>query len=243
MNETGLRRSAMHLSGFSTANLMLSVATLGMGCATVQYRDVRTTDKPVGKVVKEVPKKGAAAEVRQSGSTVVLTVAQACDRQEFRNVARTVDQEAFNASPTADYVALGAGILLAGAGVGTYVDAPNVYPKDENSRQYNPIGPGPAKAMGIGSMAAGGTLLLIPIIDAVRAAGTESVRSSVTTGPRRARSSSLKPIWRSPKRFMLSSSREPPKRWTCTLRRSRETDRVCSPETDHPGIGPGASDR
>ena len=96
---------------------------------------------------------------------------QVCDvREEYTN-GETRISERVNESKTLDWALLGTGVAFAGAGIATVADASHVYSSDKSSQNYNPVGPSNAQAIGFGLAAVGAALLVVPVVDALRAQG------------------------------------------------------------------------
>jgi hypothetical protein len=162
----------------------VSVTTL-VGCARVGTRPSSHSDEALRTVERHVPQEGAFAELDPDGTSVDIQVSDACALQQFEEVRRTHTDERVNETPVVDYTlaVLGAGAAITGAVV--LADSGSVYESDETSRQYNPVGKGTAQAIGGITLAAGGIMLTIPIVDAARASGVEK-RTTEESVPREA---------------------------------------------------------
>jgi hypothetical protein len=150
-------------------------AAVGLpACATVGLSEARNEDVPVKRGRQEVPRDaGAAARVSQAGTALTVSVSRVCDVRETRTVRRTARRDRVNASPAADWVLGGLGVAAIGAGVGVYVDASNVHPRDDSSRQYNPVGADNARLLGGALVVTGAALASVAVVDVVRTSGEE----------------------------------------------------------------------
>jgi hypothetical protein len=70
-------------------------------------------------------------------------------------------------------VLLGIGAIPAGFGIAMLADAWNVYESDRRSRLYNPSGPAAAIGGGIALTIVGAAMMSVPLVDSIRALGTE----------------------------------------------------------------------
>lgn len=95
-------------------------------------------------------------------------------------VRRTTRTDYENASAATDWLIAGTGVAIAGGGAATMIDAPNVAPNDTASRTYNPVGSDAATAIGIGAIGAGTALVVIPIVDVIRAQKTSVAVGNIT---------------------------------------------------------------
>lgn len=160
------------------AQLLLGLSVCG--CATVGYGDARNHDVVLKRGRQEVPREqGAVARVAQDGAELTVEVARACDVRETSTVRRTARRDRVNASPAVDWVFGVAGVTAIGVGVGVLADASKVAPHDQSSRQYNPVGPGNARLVGAGLIAAGVALGSVAVVDLVRTSGEEQETSVV----------------------------------------------------------------
>jgi hypothetical protein len=165
---------------------LLAVPALGLvlavapGC-TYQY-PIRLgppviSDEPVRADQTEIPRTWEArVEGDDEGGTeyTINVFPKTCDLEERRVVSRTTTRERVNPAKAGDWAWAVIGIGAVGAGVGVTVDAQTkVAPNDMHSRTYNPIGPTAATAIGVGAIVAGAAVLLIPIVDGARVAGSE----------------------------------------------------------------------
>jgi hypothetical protein len=131
------------------------------------------SDAPVRSWRQEVPAEGALGTVEQDGMSISISAQQVCDVRPVRLVRRTSTREAENRSAALDWLIAGLGVASVGTGAVLLADAGNTYPNDKTSRTYNPVGSGAVTAYGIGFIAAGVALGVIPIIDVVRAQETK----------------------------------------------------------------------
>jgi len=144
------------------------------GCATVGLSEARNEDVPLERGRQEVPReKGAVARVSQTGTTLIVAVTRVCDVRETRTVRRTARRDRVNSNPTVDWVFGGMGLVAIGAGTGIYLDASNVHPRDDTSRQYNPVGPDSARVLGGALVVTGAALASVAVVDIVRTSGEE----------------------------------------------------------------------
>ncbi len=158
----------------------LIVAPILPACATVGYAEARNEDVPLKRGREEVPQdQGALARVFQDGTTLTVTAARACDIRETATVRRTARRDRINASPTLDWVLGGLGVGAVGAGAIVYADASKVHPRDDTSREYNPVGPDNARLAGGALVVAGAALASVALVDAVRTSGEEQETSVV----------------------------------------------------------------
>lgn len=166
----------------STIRLLAGVliGVTGTGCAAVGYSNPRNEDAPIKSWRQEVPReRGAVARVTQDGASLTVSVARACDVRETAKVRRTTRRDRVNASPAVDWVFGVAGVGAAGAGVAVLLDASKVAPNDQTSRQYNSVGPGNARLIGAGLIAAGVALGSVVVVDLVRTHGEQRETSVV----------------------------------------------------------------
>ena len=142
------------------------------GCATIGQGPPRVTSVRIATTRQEHPRKeGTTATAVLTGSRLVVHAMQVCDiREEYTN-GETRISERVNKTPVLDYALLGAGIAFTGAGIATVADANHVYSSDKTSRNYNPVGPNNAQAIGYGLTAVGVALMVVPVVDALRAQG------------------------------------------------------------------------
>jgi hypothetical protein len=153
----------------------VGLAVLSAGCATIGLEAPVTHDQRLKSFHIEVPLEGeAVVEVEQVGTDVVLDAKKTCRVEDRRSVRRTTTQERTNAAPGVDWVYGIAGGVATGLGTGVIVDAQlNVAPTQQISQSYNPIGPTNATLIGVALAAAGVGMLVVPIVDATRASGSE----------------------------------------------------------------------
>ena len=152
------------------------------GCASVRSKPPQFTDEPLRDTREEVVRPGEAhATITQDGTTVAIVASHACDVWDRPVVTRTTRTESYNRTPAVDWVFLAGGVAIAGVGTYTVIDARNVYATSTNSRTYNPLGSTGATAIGIGTIALGASLLVIPLVDVIRANRVTVDRQEVTT--------------------------------------------------------------
>jgi len=159
----------------------LIIQLVGSGCATIGHGEPVHHDEPLSIHQVEIPQKGKAAiDIDQEGTDVSILLRRQCVIEERRKVRRTTTRELLNASPSADLAIGGIGGVSVATGIGVVIDAQtNVHPNDDTSRTYNKLGPGGATVIGVGLLVAGSGLLIVPIVDAVRASGEEESTSTV----------------------------------------------------------------
>jgi hypothetical protein len=152
------------------------------GCATIELGEPKTQDVVLrSRVADDVVPNKADADVLSDDLATDIRIVHVCDRTKYTTVERTVRTEKKNTTAWVDWTAGIAGMGGIGAAVGLIVDgAVNVYPDSDTSRYYNPVGPAGAIGIGVAFGAAGVGLLLIPIIDGVRAGGVEQTVQEVT---------------------------------------------------------------
>lgn len=166
--------------GATRPTALAALAAFLPACATVGLSEARNEDVPLKRGRQEVPREtGAVARVSQTGATLTVAVARVCDVRETRTVRRTARRERVNSTPAVDWVFGGLGVAAVGAGAGVYLDASNVHPKDDASRQYNPVGPDTARIIGGGLVVAGAALASVAVVDLVRTSGEEMETSVV----------------------------------------------------------------
>ena len=161
---------------------LIAFSLVGMpACATIGLKNARQHDEPVHTSIEQVPlPSGHGATATLDGTTLKVSALQLCDVRETSEVRRTTTSEHANQSPVLDWTlgALGAG--LAASGTLVLINASSVYANDSNSRQYNPIGPTGATAIGASLTAVGVGLATIAIVDVVRSSGQETRAENVS---------------------------------------------------------------
>lgn len=159
----------LDIKQLATASLIVA-----SGCASVQTRTVDQDDMILSSHKETRRLRTVMADVQQDGTNLSLTAHKACRVQWMQNVQRTTVTENYNATPEVDYLlgVFGAAAVVTGAVM--VVDAKNMYPNDENSRQYNPHTQGEAQLGGGVLIGTGSVMMLIPIVDAARASGEET---------------------------------------------------------------------
>jgi len=165
--------------------LALAAVSMG-GCAQIGQSPPNATDRQLNLLRREIDAEGIKATVDQDSDaplTIRVTATHLCAVTEQQVLSRTTTIETQNQTPIVDWLALGAGAVVAGSGAAVLVDANSVHPHDDTSRQYNPVGPSNARAIGGGLVAAGVALLAIPVVDAIRANQTTVDTQQVTTSP------------------------------------------------------------
>jgi hypothetical protein len=160
---------------------LLIAAIVIAGCASIGLRDPpEVHDAIVNKSTQLQPQEGVHADVQQDGTVLKVHLVTSCASVETTTIDRTTTRPRYNASPGRD---IAWGVLAAamvGAGVALTVDAESVASDDKHSRTYNSYGPTPERATGIGLMAGGGAVAIIPIVDAFRSSGSTGSTARVT---------------------------------------------------------------
>lgn len=160
---------------------LLAVA-FSTGCASIGVLPGQVNDRPLRSVEEEkVQPDGAHVGLTQAGTELSMVVSHSCELFESPVVERTTRTESTNNSAALDWALFGTGVAAAGLGMYTTFDSSGVYGTSTNSRTYNPIGPTGAAVIGIGSIALGVALLVIPVVDVVRANRETVERAEVTT--------------------------------------------------------------
>lgn len=156
--------------------LLGSLAILATGCVSIGLGEpVVVEEQPLDNKRVVVRTNLASVDVDQEDTTLTITAERVCDIEQKVRVKQTLERERINLSPGVTWQLAIYGTILAGIGTGVTVDARlNVEDSDPNGQAYNSIGPDGATAIGAAFLAAGTPLLVIAIVDAIRATGSEN---------------------------------------------------------------------
>lgn len=154
--------------------LLLGGMPFALGCAAVGLREPTVTDSHVVSKSRE-PEVSWTPAVDSEGDGTMAHIAAtkvcAASEREYRVVERTYSRERYNAEPKKDYSILFWGGVLVGLGVFMLADADNLGSNGNGSGSSST--PGDYQGTGAALAAVGGALALIPMIDALRAQGSE----------------------------------------------------------------------
>lgn len=152
------------------------------GCATIEPKTPFVTDQPLRSSESEVVRQdGAHATLRQEGTRLRLSASKSCNLIARPTVLRTTRTEYENRSAATDWAMAGTGLALVAAGIVTLVDSSKVGSTDKSSQSYNPVGPTGATVIGIGSISVGTGLIILPVVDVIRAQKVQVVEQEVTS--------------------------------------------------------------
>jgi hypothetical protein len=153
-------------------------AALIAGCSEIRMQTVDTQERVLGHTQRIVPGSGARVQARLDGTRLVLQASRGCELVAWERVeileVREPDEDLIE-----ETVWLVVGGIPLGIGIGLLVDAPHVYDHNRNSREYNATGQTGAYVAGTVLTAIGGLIVLAPIIQMMRVAG--STGEEVTT--------------------------------------------------------------
>lgn len=155
---------------------LASLLVLTTGCVSIGLGEaVVVEERPLDNRRVVVPTQLASVDVDQEDTTLTITAERVCDIEQKVRVQQTLERERVNLSPGVTWQLAIYGAILAGVGTGVTIDARlNVADSDPEARSYNSIGPDAATAIGAAFLAAGTPLLVIAVVDAIRATGSES---------------------------------------------------------------------
>jgi hypothetical protein len=156
------------------------IAAAPLGCATMSRGEATTEDKLLRIERSVQPGSEVAGEVKQDGHVLLVQTRHRCDLLEVKKIHRTKRYELKNEVFAPQMVLLGIGAVPAGFGIAMLADADNVYPSDRRSRLYNSSGPTAAIGGGIALTIVGAAMMSVPIVDSIRALGTEEEEEDVT---------------------------------------------------------------
>jgi hypothetical protein len=148
---------------FGQAVLLLS-ALASQGCAEVRYREpVLVNEKVIARRHETLVTHDVIANVKQQGTRVEIVAGRSCAVHAYRDVARTVRRERYNANGSGTAKLGIAGGVITAAG-GTLVAMPYTHARTDRAVYLG---------MGIPLAALGTTLMLAAISDAVKASGSQ----------------------------------------------------------------------
>jgi len=154
---------SLRVAALATAALTLS------GCAGVTLGPGEVVSRTVVSTRREVERSSGAlaADLRQSGTTVSVKVERACLGEErvIPTISTVTEYARLNGNPKADWILLVGGLASAGLGA-AMIASPETFQSSSFSRRES-VG------WGVGASALGGTLLVVALIDVVRASGVE----------------------------------------------------------------------
>lgn len=160
--------------------LVLSLAAGLPGCFDVKHGETKTAEDVVKTEPKVVARGSITGKASLDGSTLVVNARQGCALVEMREVKRTTTTDnRFESGTAGGLTAIGViGSLPLTGGVIMLADSPRVFDNDSNSRTYNPTGKTAAIAIGTVLTLVGTTAVAIPIVNAARAAGSETTSTT-----------------------------------------------------------------
>jgi hypothetical protein len=159
----------------------LGLAIVSLGCAEIAHGPRTLVDETVLSTRRQVhPNRTSRATVEQTGTEIRVTATQVCDLIEVKEVRRTFETDLENKALVPEIALLSVGAVPAGLGVLFLVDSPNVYDNDRNARQFNASGKSGAVAAGVVFLTWGVAIMTVPVIDFVRAAGSEDAEETTT---------------------------------------------------------------
>lgn len=172
---------------YSQAAIAAALGLCSGACATiVPVGPATESRRVVRQYVVQRESDAPFTQIEQDGSIVRLKLTATCKRVPVTSSMVTSTREMENEDSAIDWALLSGGAVAAGAGVVFLVDANSVHETDTTAREYNPYGPSQARAAGGGLLGLGAALLAIPIVDAIRANGTEtSTKAEASDGPPR----------------------------------------------------------
>ena len=162
------------------AALLIGPLVFMQGCATIGTSEPRTSERLVRTLKETRSSSEFTADVHQAQNTVEISASLSCEVVAKPVVERTTTTDSINTTPATDYSIAGLGAAMALTGGIVLADSGNVYPNDDTSRTYNSVGQDSAKVIGWSTLAVGGVLLLVPVVDAIRASGSEQEVQQVT---------------------------------------------------------------
>jgi len=163
---------------------LLTSSLLSNACATIGEEKVRTEVATQKAYERQVETERALVVTRQAGPTLNVHTSRECRRVATFDKRETTYFEDTNESSGGDYAALVFGLALGGVGSAMILDAHFGGRSDPNHMLFDKLDAKQELGVGIGTASAGGLLLLIPIIDGLRAlGGREEVRDFQEDGP------------------------------------------------------------
>ncbi len=159
-------------NGVRSAVVLVTLAA-NIGCATIGETVVKT-DHVVLKSSDRQDRKKTFLVTAQRGDDHVVRVAavDACERRTVYDKDEVKHVEPVNESIGSDVTWGILGGLTAAGGTVLLVDSANVADNDPNQGAFNAVGPTAALGIGIGTLAIGVGLLIIPLVDGIRASRT-----------------------------------------------------------------------
>lgn len=154
--------------------LCTSCVRIGLGEGVV------IAEEPLENKRAQILSKRVRVTVDQDDTTITIVAERVCDVEERARIQTTTERERVNLQPGVTWQLGIYGAILAGVGTGVIVDAQlNVEESELDGQGYNPIGPTGATAIGAAFLAAASPMLIIALVDGIRATGTEDEVSEV----------------------------------------------------------------
>lgn len=176
---------APHHRRFARTLAAVAVTSLGLlplGCFELHNGESKTSED-IDKVEPIATQTGSfTASMKADGPVVTVQVKAHCSLVEQQTVKITTHYERVLDDGVAPFLtALGLiGSLPLTGGVAMLADAPNVYSSDPHSRTYNSTGQETVIGVGVALTVVGVGMVSIPIVNAIRAAGTKDEDTTTT---------------------------------------------------------------
>lgn len=145
------------------------------GCVKIGLGEgVVVAEEPLDNKRVQVLSKRVRVSVDQDDTMLTITAERVCDLEERARIQVVTERERVNLQPGVTWQLGIYGAILAGIGTGVVVDAQlNVEDNELDGQNYNPLGPTGATVIGAAFLTAASPMLVIALVDGIRATGTE----------------------------------------------------------------------
>lgn len=152
------------------------------GCFEIHHGQSKTAESIEKTEPIATPSGSFTASMKTDGSVVSVTVKSHCTLVEQQTVKITTSYDKVLDEGAANFLtALGLiGSLPITGGVVLLADSPNVYDNDPHARLYNPTGKATVIGAGVALTVIGVGMIILPITNAIHAAGSEDETTTTT---------------------------------------------------------------
>lgn len=155
--------------------LMLALCAGAPGCVDLNRGEAKTAENVLKTEPKVIDSGHVSGSATLDGTLLVVRSEPQCSMVEMQQVEQTTTYEQEledDAAVPLTIIGVAGSAPLIG-GVVMLADAPNVYDTDRNARTFNSTGQDFAVGFGIFMTAVGAAMVSVPIVQGIRAAGTE----------------------------------------------------------------------
>ncbi len=156
----------------------LALLAAATGCARISLGEPEVSRTVIRSEDRVEVATTPQVRLTQDETRLTVLAGYPCAEQQYDTVRVVETRKRLNDPPGRDW-AIGIGaVAVVGTGAGFLIDAESVHADETDGRTYNPYGPTPARVVGGMLLGIGAGLLVIPVVDAVRASGSETRAST-----------------------------------------------------------------